>query len=494
MIRHYRWILASLPLLVAGVVFSQITASRGFANIGWLAFRDQVVAQEPQNTHYPLYQSIDPATIQASRDWLERAAALDGGDRVAHWQLGRIALAAGEVEEAADWLAPLAAKQQPNVLLNLDRLAALSLAGRFDEVLTSGIRPAIPDQLLSRPVRAAIDRQAMDLVQHGGPDALEMARVLRPDDLYVNFRLWEQARSVGDAAATETYREAIVRFAREAIDPADEGVLDYVARVVPALRANGLWDREQTRRVMAYLVWQHSSAVGVEQLLKTLAAYYANEAEWGTYLAELHERQAGAAAGIINDFPLYDERAERQFAAEQLGVSTAQIELGPELVYNGQFETWTETRPTGWRFYQYVGNIAADGLYLTGQETIGPNQWAARLDAVRGGSLIDGTLTFGEYIGREFSVNSTQSYLVSLVYHSQSQQGGIALIVGEYFRSDGIVLLNQGLPNTGGQWRLEQFIIAAPVDQLAVYPVLRNWGIGQMSLASLSIKPVAVRN
>ncbi len=493
MIQRHRWILSSLPLLVAGAIFSLIAVGRFFANMGWLAFKDQVVTQARQGTSYPLYQIIDPSIIQVSQAWLERAAAINGGDRVLPWQLGRLALASGEVEEAANWLAPLAVEQQTNVLLDLDRLAALSLAGRYEEVLTSGLRQSLPDQLLSRPVRAAIDRQAIGLLQEGEPDALERARVLRPDDLYVNFRLWEQAQSIGNAAATETYRQAIVRFAREAVDPADEGVLDYVASVVPELRINSLWDREQTRRVMAYLVWQHPHAMGVERLLSTLTASYPDEAEWGTYLAELHERQAGPVRGTVSIPPLYDEQAERQFAAEQLGVSVDQIELGPEMVNNGRFEAWTAARPTGWRFYQYVGNVEADGLYLSGQEALGPNRWAARLDTLRGGSLNDGTVTFGEYIGQEFSVID-QPYVVSLVYRSQSNQGSIVLFVSEYFRSGGAVLLNQGLPDTGGQWQLVQFMIAAPSGQISVYPVLRNWGIGQVSLAGLSIRSVAVRN
>ena len=394
---------------------------------------------------------------------------------------------------AARWLAPLAREAGYNELLNLDRLAALSLAGNFDELSTVAIGQSLPDQLLPRPVRAAIDRQAIGYVQRGGPDALDKARLLRPYDLYINFRLWEQARAVDDAAAAEVYRQVIIRFAHEAIDPADEAVLDYVAAVVPELRADGLWDREQTRRVMACLVWQHPNAAGVEHLLKTLAARYPAEAEWGAYLTELHARQSGQFARTPNTLPVYDEQADRQFAAGQLGVSVDRVELGPEMVENGTFDAWMVAQPVGWKFYQYAGNDEAAGLYLAGQDAVGFGRWAVRLDTIRGGRLNDGTLTFGEYTGPEFSVVN-QPYVVSLVYRSQFELGGLLVFVGEYFRNGGAVLLNQDLPDTHGQWQTARLMMAAPSGPLSVWPVLRNWGVGQVWLAGLSIKPLSVRN
>jgi hypothetical protein len=112
-------------------------------------------------------------------------------------------------------------------------LAALSLAGRDAEVLASMAQQPPLNKLLPRSVQAAIDRQALAYLQEDGLGALEKARSLRPSDLYVNFRLWEQAQTAGDEATAESYRQAIARFEREAIDPADEGLLAYVATVIP---------------------------------------------------------------------------------------------------------------------------------------------------------------------------------------------------------------------------------------------------------------------
>jgi hypothetical protein len=482
-------------LLLIGVLFAPAAAGRLLGNLGWLALRDQMIAQGRRLTDYPRYQVVDQPSIPAIQDWLERAIAVSGEDRTLHWQLGRLALAAGEIETAARWLAPLTRETRYNELLNRDRLAALSLAGRDVEVLAS-VTQQPPNQLLPRPVQAAIDRQALAYLQQDELGALEKARSLRPSDLYVNFRLWQHAHTTGDQAAAESYRQAITRFKLEAIDPAEEGLLTYVATVIPELRTSGLWDRELTRRVMAFLAWRHFKAAAVEPLLNYLADYYPAENEWRALLEELHQRQSGQAQESFGEIPGDDERADLQIAAEELGVSIDRIGLGPELVTNGNFEEWgapwqATAQPVGWQFYQYGGSRTDEGLYVAGQDGRAGNEPVARIDAVWGGDAGDGTRTFGEYIGGEFPV-SNQPYLVSVVYRSHFELGGLLLLVGDYFSSAGEVIVNEGLPDTAGQWRIVRFMADGPSRQVAVRPVLRNWGVGQAGIKDVSVRGIRI--
>ena len=71
--------------------------------------------------------------------------------------------------------------------------------------------------------------------------------------------------------------------------------MDYEAPVIAALLNDKLWDRDKTRNVVAFLVWQHPHSTGVERLLKDLRARYPQEADWTFYLAELYQRRGNFA-------------------------------------------------------------------------------------------------------------------------------------------------------------------------------------------------------
>jgi hypothetical protein len=60
-------------LLISGVLFAPAAIGHFLGNLGWLAFRDQMIAQGRRLTDYPLYRVIDQSSIQVSQDWLERA-------------------------------------------------------------------------------------------------------------------------------------------------------------------------------------------------------------------------------------------------------------------------------------------------------------------------------------------------------------------------------------------------------------------------------------
>jgi tetratricopeptide (TPR) repeat protein len=120
---------------------------------------------------------------------------------------------------------------------------------------------------------------------------LERARALRPGDLYASYHLWRQARQSSDPAVATVYSETLIYFPLEAIHPADERLLEYVADVIPALLEDGLWDREKAGNVVSFLVWQHSQATGTERLLEHLLERYPAQAQWPFYLAELYHRR-----------------------------------------------------------------------------------------------------------------------------------------------------------------------------------------------------------
>ena len=77
----------------------------------------------------------------------------------------------------------------------------------------------------------------------------------------------------------------------------------------------------------------------------------------------------------------------RRAAAEQLGLPTEQIELGPNLIENGNFEVWTNGSPAGWRLGQYLGKPGDQGLYFAGEDDLIPDAKSARIMTLWGGQL-----------------------------------------------------------------------------------------------------------
>jgi protein O-GlcNAc transferase len=289
--------LALLLLLRGPALMSAV-----WGNLGMLVLRDALLAQvDVAPGTYAVHGALrgDAAVVRAVQ-CLRRAMALNGGDPVARWGLGRAALAAGDAETAADALGPLAGSAERNPLLYDDVLMALSYSGRPEEVIA--LYESAPPLQRTGAISDVVALAYLDLVTGGLGDEgtggqgevgqwLERASALRPGDLYASYHLWRQARERGDLAGVAVYSETLAYFPLEAVHPADERLLGYAADVIPALVEEGLWDREKTLNVVSFLVWQHNGATGMERLLEQLIERYPAEPDWPFYLAELYHRR-----------------------------------------------------------------------------------------------------------------------------------------------------------------------------------------------------------
>lgn len=303
--RMWRGLALAGALVLLVLLGGPALVSAAWTNAGMLALRDGLLAQRDLAPGvYPVRMGLhgDAGAVRAMR-CLGQSVALNKDGLANRWALGRAALAAGDVETAASALRPLAGKTGQNPLLYQDVLVALSHGGQPEEVvaLYEVAPPLQPTQAISDVVALAY----LDLLVAGPRDQgtrgqgdgeqprrwLERAHALRPGDLYTNYRLWEEARAAGDAAATAAYSRTLDYFPLEAVRPTDERLLSYVAEAVPDLLAEGLWGREKALHVVSYLVWQHNGAAGVERLLQRLIERYPAEPDWPFYLAELHHRR-----------------------------------------------------------------------------------------------------------------------------------------------------------------------------------------------------------
>ncbi len=181
---------------------------------------------------------------------------------------------------------------------------------------------------------------------------------------------------------------------------------------------------------------------------------------------------------------------DRRIVAELLGVPVEDVELGPNLVENGGFEEWEDIMsPVGWRVGAYLGQSRNEGLYVAGQDTLVAGEEMARIIALWGGVMPDGTTTYAEYAGDTLVVTNTK-YFVSLHYAFRHLEGTGLVFLGEYTRLDGSVFVHASLPNSYGQWTILHLLFDGPPAPTAVMPLVRNWGIGQLWVRVIEIRPV----
>ena len=292
--RRRAWLVGLLILLL--LLSGRALAGAALVNVGMLNLRNglmEVEGLEPAT--YPFYRALDRSPVAGRAMMsLRHAVALDNNSSSARWALGRAALAAGDGQAAAEVLGELLGEAERRSLLYLDVLVAFSRGERPEEVvgLHEAASPPEPTQVISDTVALAyLDGVTGRQGEGETRRLLEQVKRLRPGDLYANYHLWRLARQEGDLRAAAAYSQTLTYFPLEAVDPTDERLLDYAARVIPALLEEGMWDRGKTLNVVSYLVWQHNRAAGVERLLEDLIARYPAEPDWPFYLGELYHRR-----------------------------------------------------------------------------------------------------------------------------------------------------------------------------------------------------------
>lgn len=292
----------------------------------------------------------------------------------------------------------------------------------------------------------------------------------RPNDADLRFYLGELYQRRGDPGQAETaYRQVLDLDRTYAPAYFRLGMVAEMRCQAPACA-----DRQEA---LAWYEQYHKLAptdpVGLRKLAEVATALDRPEA--ASWQAELEAQTDG-----------------RYSVAEITGLPVEQVKLGPNLVENSRFETWSGISPTGWRYGTYLGQPdSTGGLYIAGEDTLaGDEARPARIITLWGGTLPDGTITYAEYVGPDVSVGPTK-YLVSLTYRSWGFTEGSGFIFwGDYTRPDGLILLHNELPATQGQWRVSHFLVAGPAEAARITPLVRNWGVGQLEILALTIRPV----
>jgi hypothetical protein len=200
--------------------------------------------------------------------------------------------------------------------------------------------------------------------------------------------------------------------------------------------------------------------------------------------------ETGAESGNCQE--VLEARAdERRIVAEILSVPVEHVELGPNLVERGRFEEEEEGQDgqlERWSFWTYLGP-ERKGLYFAGLDSLAAEGNAARIVGLRGGPMGDGTITYGEYRGRELTLPPGDWYIISSCYRSQNLDGNGLLFVGEDSRG-GVRLTHTYLGDSSGDWHKVSVLVPGQSQEMAVIPVVRNWGLGSVWFDNVQVRAI----
>ncbi len=289
----YRSIL-SIAFIVGAILIVAVSVRLGLANLGMLAYRKAVipVVNGPVSDFYVHGGMLaDDPNAEAAVTYLTAAQEL-GQSAAGQWALARSEMVIGKIESAAGILQDLRKKQPANPLLYQDTLLALSRTKRFQDIasLFEGAPPLYQTLTISDSVAEAYLEVAQRSDNASAQELMKRAHKLRPGDLFLNEYFWRQPRDNSQRNSGDEYRLALTTFPISAINPVNDQLVQFVVDVLPRLRQEGIWEKDQLVRAVADLSWRYSYQPELKDLLRGLAAEYPQEPEWQFYLGEVYQR------------------------------------------------------------------------------------------------------------------------------------------------------------------------------------------------------------
>ena len=219
-------------------------------------------------------------------------------------------------------------------------------------------------------------------------------------------------------------------------------------------------------------------------------------------LQRLVETQEALGAPEVTTWrePLRAATDDRRIAARMLGLAVDEVQLGDNLIRNGDFAGWVSGRPQWWS----VSNMATGdpwnaGLFIGGPEELSaPFGGAVRILGLWLKQQSDrepgrwGYWYFDESARRiaTLPLEADRWYLVSFDYRSEVyEQKGAALYVSD--RAEVLWRGDRQLPGTGTAWH-HVVIIASNRGgaQATMRLLLRSWGSGIVEFDRVRVSPL----
>jgi tetratricopeptide (TPR) repeat protein len=481
------------------------------------------------------------------------ALSLNPDNTAARWWSARVALASGEYRIAAETLQALAVGEIRNPLMYLDMLDALSYSGESEHVISfyeTSPPPQYVRAISDTVVLAHLDCEDFQdaLVLHPGDlyASYHLWREARDVDDIHAMHTYNQAMIYFPLAAIDIDDERLLRYNVGLIPRLlEEGVWSFdktldvvsylvwqrhqspeVARLLEAMcerypsdpdwlfylgelyHRQGALGRAKTtyRQVLAadpgykqvYLRLGMVAEATSQELLGEAARWYEQYYEIAPddllglrKLVEAYEVLGRPEVVALRE-ELQAKTDDQRIVAEMLGVSVEDVELGPNLVKNGEFESWVRGSPEWWGWSDMFNREPFNAAAFVGEadELLSfEGQQAARVDGLwiqQREEKSPARAGFWQY--DEVALAANAPYLLSFYYRTSRIPDDMATtwVSGNpnvFWAHD------YGLPATQGMW---YHFVAVGWNRLdadaPIRPLLRSFATGHVTFDDAQLR------
>lgn len=207
-------------------------------------------------------------------------------------------------------------------------------------------------------------------------------------------------------------------------------------------------------------------------------------------LGDVYEVLDNPAALILqNRFKIRTD--DRQIIADLLGLDPHVIELGENVLSNGNFEIWPESHPSHWQWYDMSTQKPFNrAIFAGGKDTLATIELnGARVDGLwlqhledrspaRGGWWYDGEI--------KPEVKQESGYALSFFYRTESLPDQSLQLWFEHS--------SQYLPNTNGAWQYKVILLQDLDADSKIQPLFRIFNSGRFWIDGVTLRPIVLAN
>lgn len=288
--------LKSVLLLLLGGKIVGLVILFGLVNIMMLEVRDYFLAlnTEFDNCTYPIVGVMPHSQLDAHDFLTEALSEISGDNNHVLWVLGRISLAKGDFESAAQAMTIVDIEYWDNPLFFQDAWVAFNLGAEFEDlvllqkILASSsnlIHPYSTRLPITIEKRIISDTLSLSYLEIMGDESFTNVLQFRSNDAYVSYHLQKQSKqSKGSQNLSKTFPE----LSLDSFYSTDKRYLEYTLQVIPSLVDMGVLDIEVASRLLCFFTSYYEGVVDISDSLVELTKFSSSNPEISFCLAEYY--------------------------------------------------------------------------------------------------------------------------------------------------------------------------------------------------------------
>lgn len=389
----------------------------------------------------------------------QRALNFAPNDPLIRWQKARVELSLNNNNRAAQLLGPLLpyAPQEPLLLVDLLQTLVATDQSSYAIDLYEANQPLPSSPLISDTMALAYTIQGQ----------WATALTLRPTDLYLLSKRWQQQQTLGNFDQLNKLREKLVYFSAAALEPANTHVLQFIDEAIISLLATGIWQRDEAVYSIAYLLWRHHNSPEIEELVQEFYTHYPDDSASQSFKVELIQRRdqlplLSSAVGIN-----YEQGLPANLVATTRSIAFDRL-------------SGTLSNPF-WHWQVWQGKSGQDALFFSGFDGFESASALRIMNLWQRPGKENEASPYAEYSSAEITLAPNTDYTLSLDYKTDQLGKAVAFVaLLDYSHTTPYTFVHTELPDTAGQWQKWQVTGRSDTQQTKVRLLLRMLGTGSV--------------